>query len=416
MSTPPVRHAARELRHRLLRNVMLSLLAIMLFVTTGGWAVYQDLQSRLKTQSIDDILGGDRPDGPTDHSFEGRAVNILVMGSDSRNGQVVDDGTEGMRSDTAMIVHLSEDRSRMDVVSIPRDTLVDIPACKLPPDGSSKSDPAPDTIFNSAFSTGADNSTDPDDVKYAAACTITTVEKLTDIRIDEFMVVDFTGFEKMVDSLGGVPMYVDEDVSDDKADLYLDKGCNTLNGTQALGYARARYSLGDGSDISRIGRQQQLVAAMMRTAKSKNLLTDMTSLYGFATSALETLTVSEGLGGVDKLAGLANSAASIGMDNINFITMPVEQDLYDANRVVPSEKANEVWDAMRNDKPVPEDAVSLSADGTSPSQEATPTAGDSAGASDPAGDSEPKTPIQPQPPTGGDGQDSATVDPATQCQ
>ena len=408
------------MRHRLLRNVLLSLLAVMLFATTGGWAVYQDLQSRLKTQDVDGLLGNDRPDGPTDHSFEGRAVNILVMGSDSRNGQVVDDGTEGMRSDTAMIVHLSEDRSRMDVVSIPRDTLVDIPACKLPPDGSSKSDPAPDTIFNSAFSTGADNSTDPDDVKYAAACTITTVEKLTDIRIDEFMVVDFTGFEKMVDSLGGVPMYVDEDVSDDKADLYLDKGCNTLNGAQALGYARARYSLGDGSDISRIGRQQQLVAAMMRTAKSKNLLTDMTSLYGFATSALETLTVSEGLGGVDKLAGLANSAADIGMDNINFITMPVEQDVYDANRVVPiRSKANQVWDALRNDEPVPEDAVSLSADGTSPSQEASPSADDSAGASDPSSDTEIKpSPLQPQAPTGGGAQqqDPATVDPATQCQ
>jgi len=283
---------------------MLCLLACVLFVTTGGWAVYQDLQSRLKTQSIDDILGGDRPDGPTDHSFEGRAVNILVMGSDSRDGQVVNDGTEGMRSDTAMIVHLSEDRSRMDVISIPRDTMVAMPSCKLP-DGS-ESDPSSYAIFNSAFSTGADNSSNPDDVVYAAACTIKTVEKMTEnkIRIDEFMVVDFTGFEKMVDSLGGVPMYVDEDVSDDKADLYLDKGCNTLNGAQALGYARARYSLGDGSDISRIGRQQQLVAAMMRTAKSKNLLTDMTSLYGFATSALETLTVSEGLGGVTAAGAL----------------------------------------------------------------------------------------------------------------
>ena len=91
MSTPPVRHAARELRHRLLRNVMLSLLAAMLFVTTGAWAVYRDLQGRLSVWDIDDILSEeDRPPGPTDHSFEGRAVNILVMGSDSRNGQVVD--------------------------------------------------------------------------------------------------------------------------------------------------------------------------------------------------------------------------------------------------------------------------------------------------------------------------------------
>ena len=82
---------------------MLSLLAAMLFVTTGAWAVYHDLQGRLSILDIDGILSEeDRPPGPTDHSFEGRAVNILVMGSDSRNGQVVDDGTEGMRSDTGI--------------------------------------------------------------------------------------------------------------------------------------------------------------------------------------------------------------------------------------------------------------------------------------------------------------------------
>lgn len=394
---------------------MLSLLAAMLFVTTGAWAVYRDLQGRLSVWDIDDILSeDDRPPGPTDHSFEGRAVNILVMGSDSRNGQVVDDGTEGMRSDTAMIVHLSEDRSRMDVVSIPRDTMVQIPSCKLP-DGS-ESDPSSYAIFNSAFSTGADNSSNPDDVKFAAACTIKTVEKLTNIRIDEYMVVDFTGFEKIVDSLGGVPMYVEEDVDDDRADLHLTKGCNTLNGAQALGYARARYSLGDGSDMSRIGRQQQLVAAIMRTAQSKNLLTDMPTLYDFATSSLETLTVSPGLGGVDKLAGLANSAASIGMDKISFITMPVEQDPYDANRVAPSDQADDVWDAMRDDKPVPEEAVSLSADGTSPSQEAAPATGDSTGGSASTGSkTEPgTTPADPGGSGAGSG-DPATVDPATQC-
>jgi len=339
-----------------------------------------------------------------------RPVVGIVMGSDSRNGQVVNDDTEGMRSDTAMIVHLSEDRSRMDVISIPRDTMVAMPSCKLP-DGS-ESDPSSYAIFNSAFSTGANNSSNPDDVAYAAACTIKTVEKLTNVRMDEYMVVDFTGFESMVDSLGGVPMYVEEDVDDEKADLHLSKGCNTLNGAQALGYARARYSLGDGSDISRIGRQQQLVGAIMRTAKSKNLLTDMPTLYSFAESALSTLTVSEGLGGIDKLAGLANSAASIGMDNINFITMPVEEDDIDPNRVQPSAKADDVWKALHDDKPVPEEAVSLSADGTSPSQEASPT-DDSSGTGDPTQGNQP-TPAAPENPGAGSG-DSGTVDPATQC-
>ena len=389
---------------------MLCLLACVLFVTTGAWAAYHNLQGKIGVKPIDTISGGDRPDGPTDHSFEGRAVNILVMGSDSRNGQVVNDDTEGMRSDTAMIVHLSEDRSRMDVISIPRDTMVAMPSCKLP-DGS-ESDPSSYAIFNSAFSTGANNSSNPDDVAYAAACTIKTVEKLTNVRMDEYMVVDFTGFESMVDSLGGVPMYVEEDVDDEKADLHLSKGCNTLNGAQALGYARARYSLGDGSDISRIGRQQQLVGAIMRTAKSKNLLTDMPTLYSFAESALSTLTVSEGLGGIDKLAGLANSAASIGMENINFVTLPVEEDDIDPNRVQPSAQAAAVWDALRDDKPIPEEAVSLSADGTSPSQEASPT-DDSSGTSDPTQGNQP-TPAAPANPGAGS-DDSGTVDPATQC-
>ena len=402
------------MRHRLLRNVTLSLLTIALFVSTAAFAVYHDLQSRLTTVSVDDILGADRPSAPEGSDFDGRALNILVMGSDSRSGEVVDDGTEGMRSDTAMIVHLSADRTRMDVVSIPRDTMVEVPACPLP-DGS-QSDASSYAIFNSAFSTGADGSTDSKDVKYAAGCTIKTVEKLTNVRMDEFMVVDFTGFENMVNSLGGVPMYIDEDVDDDKADLHLTKGCTTLNGGQALGYARARYSLGDGSDVSRIGRQQQLVAAIMRTAQSKNLLTDMPTLYDFATSSLETLTVSPGLGGVDKLAGLANSAASIGMDKINFITMPVEQDPYDANRVAPSDQADDVWDAMRDDKPVPEEAVSLSADGTSPSQEAAPATDDSTGGSASTGSkTEPgTTPADPGGSGAGSG-DPATVDPATQC-
>jgi len=389
---------------------MLCLLACVLFVTTGAAGRAPNPKEKAASTPTATIAGGARPDGPTDHSFEGRAVNILVMGSDSRNGQVVNDDTEGMRSDTAMIVHLSEDRSRMDVISIPRDTMVAMPSCKLP-DGS-ESDPSSYAIFNSAFSTGANNSSNPDDVAYAAACTIKTVEKLTNVRMDEYMVVDFTGFESMVDSLGGVPMYVEEDVDDEKADLHLSKGCNTLNGAQALGYARARYSLGDGSDISRIGRQQQLVGAIMRTAKSKNLLTDMPTLYSFAESALSTLTVSEGLGGIDKLAGLANSAASIGMDNINFITMPVEEDDIDPNRVQPSAKADDVWKALHDDKPVPEEAVSLSADGTSPSQEASPT-DDSSGTGDPTQGNQP-TPAAPENPGAGSG-DSGTVDPATQC-
>jgi len=380
VTTPPVRHAARELRHRLLRNVLLSLLAVMLFVTTGGWAIYQDLQSRLKIQDIDKLLGNDRPDGPTDHSFEGRAVNILVMGSDSRNGQVVNDGTEGMRSDTAMIGHLSEDRSRMDVVSIPRDTLVDIPSCKTLDGDSTGAEE--DGQFNSAFANGAGTGNDKKAVASGAACTLKTVEKMTNIRIDDFIVIDFNGLSKVVDSLGGVHVQVDEAIDDSEyTGFKLAEGCQKLDGENALQYARVRHGVGDGSDISRISRQQKLMNAMASKALSSNLLTQS----GFLTSTLETLTTSEHIGQIGNLSGLAYSIQGVGIDKINFVTMPNEPAA-NPNQVVPSEGAKKVWKALEEDKPVPTDtSAPASSDSSATADSSTSESTDeSAEASDPS--------------------------------
>lgn len=404
-----------------MRRALIAALAVVLFVAVGASAAYRNLQGQIKTQDISDLLG-DRPsDGasaPSD-SYEGRAVNILVMGSDSRDGQVVSsDGTEGMRSDTAMIVHLSADRKRMDVVSIPRDTMVDIPSCTLP-DGSTSEEQSY-AMFNSAFSTGVAGSTKADDVKYAAACTVKTVEKLTGVYVDEYAVVDFTGFETMVDALGGVPMYISEDIDDDKADLHLKAGCQTLTGAEALGYARARYSIGDGSDLSRIGRQQQLVAAIMRTALSKNLLTDLPTLYKFMQSALATLTVSPNIGNLTTLAGLARSVDAIGLDNINFVTMPNETDPYNANHVVPSDAAAGVWTSLKEDKAISAENVTLAADGTSPSQAAqaatTAPAQDTATTQAPAASATTQAPAtKASAKTTEPSSTATTVDPATQC-
>jgi len=126
--------------------------------------------------------------------------------------------------------------------------------------------------------------------------------------------------------------------------------------------------VGDGSDISRISRQQNLMSAMLRAAQAKNLLTDADELYSFAREALGTLTTSKGIADLTTLAGLAQSIANIGMDHINFVTMPHEPADWDPDRVVPSESADAVWEALKTDKPVPAD--STHADGTA----STPTA------------------------------------------
>ncbi|WP_331852929.1 LCP family protein [Actinomyces slackii] len=374
--TPHARHSVKDLGHRVARRVMLCALALVLFVVSGLGFGWQDLQSRINRVGVEGILGTDRPGDELPDSYEGRAVNILILGSDSRAGANNVDGAEGTgeadgaRSDTAMIMHVSADRSRIDVVSIPRDTLVDIPECTTL-DGSTI-DASTDTQFNFAFSNGANGGTSTNDVASGAACTMRTAERMTGIRIDDFMVVDFNGMSTMVDSLGGVKVYVDEAIDDPEyTGLTLDVGCHTMDGHTALQYSRVRHGVGNGSDVSRIARQQNLMSAMMRTAQSKNLLTNGSQLYSFAGSALETLTASERLGNLNTLVGLASSVQKIGMDKINFITMPNEEAPWDPNRVVATDEADAVWKALRADKPVDPESVTSKADGASAAASAT---------------------------------------------
>ncbi|WP_249367592.1 MULTISPECIES: LCP family protein [unclassified Actinomyces] len=377
---PLARHAAQDLARRTGRRILLVLLSVVLFATSFAAISYHDLQSQVNRIDVNDLLGSDRPtradatEEAVEDSYAGRAVNILVMGSDTRSGANNIDGADGTddvavaRSDTAMILHVSADRSRIEVVSIPRDTLLDIPSCTQA-DGT-ETYAQYDTMFNSAFSNGAGESSSPEAVAAGAACTIKTVEQLTGLYIDEYMVVDFSGLSTMVDALGGVQVYVDEDIDDpDHTGLVLDAGCYHMDGMTAVQYARVRYGVGyDGSDLNRIGRQQNLMAAMLRTAQQKNLLTSATDLYSFARSALATLTTSPGIGSLPTLAGLAQSIASIGMGNVRFVTMPFAPAPSDPqNRVVPSWQAEAVWEALINDTPVPDESVSVQGDGSVPS-------------------------------------------------
>ena len=355
-SKPHARHSSKELGRRLARRVGLSLLAVTIFVVSAAGFAWHNIQSRIAWFNIDSLLTEeDRPGTKPPDSYEGRAVNLLILGTDSRAGNNNVDGSQGSedvasaRSDTALVMHISADRKRVDAVSIPRDTLVDIPECKTL-DGE-KTESSEDTPFNSAFAKGAGDSDDKKAVASGATCTWKTVEKLTHVRIDDFVVVDFAGLSKVVDSLGGVHVQVDEAIDDTEyTGFKLDEGCQKLDGQNALQYARVRHGVSDGSDLSRIARQQNLMRAMASKALSSNLLTQS----GFLTSTLETLTTSERIGQIGNLSGLAYSIQGVGIDKINFITMPNEPAA-DPNQVVPSEGAKKVWKAIEEDKPVPSD-------------------------------------------------------------
>ncbi len=356
----PRRHGTTAAPSRAIRLITLSLLAAVLMVGTFAGAVYLDFASRLQGQSSDisDLLGTARPPLPSEEdrdpsdSWEGQALNVLVLGSDSRSEENAEFGQDdGMRSDTAMIVHVAADRSRVDVVSIPRDLIVEIPQCQLPGGEFSYHRPLGTnefngTRFNTAFSIGSGGT----DVRYGAACTILTVEAMTDIYIDDWAVVDMNGFRTMVDAIGGVDMCIDEDIDNRWAKLQLEAGCQTLDGEQALGFARARKGIGDGSDISRIGRQQELMGAMAEQTLSAGVLANPSKLLPLLDSVASSIHTSERLGNLNNLTGLAYSLRNLDSENLNFLTPPLG---YSGNVVLQTWEMQEIWDRLREDEPLP---------------------------------------------------------------
>ena len=411
---PRVRHATKAIRRRVARVLLLGGLSLLLFAASLAALAYHDLQSQIKRIDIPTVTDGPTRE-PVPDDYAGVAINILILGTDSRAGANNVDDSEGSeevmvaRSDTALIMHVSADRSRVDVVSIPRDTIVDIPSCQSS-DGSTTEEG--EGQFNTAFANGVGTSNTTKAIGAGVACSIKTVQKLTNIHIDEFMVIDFSGLEKMVSALGGVTLYVNESIDDsDYTGLSLEQGCQHLDGPTALQYARVRHGVADGSDISRISRQQNLMSAMLRAAQSKNLLTDADNLYSFAREALGTLTTSQRIGDLRTLTGLGQSIANIGVDHINFITMPYEQAPWDPDRVVPSEDAKGVWKALAKDQPVPGNTISSHADGSTP----TPTDGTSSSPTPSVPSSTPGGSPTPAPGVLTTPRGSTTPDPAQQC-
>ncbi|WNB86305.1 LCP family protein [Cellulomonas sp. ATA003] len=335
-----------------MRGAALGLTAVLAFGATGVAAAYTRLQTNIESVDVTALLGEDRPT-PTrtpdpDDPHAGQALNILLIGSDVRDGENADLGgeVEGMRSDTTIVMHVAADRSRVELVSIPRDTLVDIPACPRS-DGTTSRPQAGQ--FNAAFSIGSESG----EVSDAAVCTILTVEENTGVFIDDYVVIDFAGFIRMIDALGGVPMCIPNDMRSPKAGLELAAGTHVLDGTTALAFARARTGegVGNGSDIDRLGRQQQLLAATVQTVQSKNLLTDVPELLRFLNAATSSVTASPGLASIPDLSGLAWSVRGTLGGNIAFMTIPIAAAPSDPNRVVMTPEADQVWANLSADLP-----------------------------------------------------------------
>ncbi len=314
-------------RKRRITFVLITALIIALIVAAGG--LWFKLQGNISTAAIRST------ESPAPDSSHG--MNILLLGSDTRDMDATGFGkATGARSDSMVLVHLAAGNKRIDAVQIPRDTLVDMPACE---DTGHGSYPGGVAMINSALN-------------YGPACSVAAVESLTGVQLNHFIEVNFEGFMSIVDALGGVKVCLPTAMKDSKANLDLPAGEQTVNGTDALALARTRHAVGDGSDIARLGHQQMVMSAIVQQATSKETLARPDRLYSFLDAATSSLTVDPGLSSLTDLSSLALRAQAVPSDKITFMTMPWEQAPQNKNRVVPSADAESLFASLRADSPV----------------------------------------------------------------
>ncbi len=354
-------------QHSIAKVVVATAVVLALVTAFSVVFLYRHLNSNLTVLDPGEALGTDRPTKEVAEDIPSEPLNILVMGDDTREGEgnAIDNEAGAGGSDTTILFHLSADRQSAYGVSIPRDSLVDRPECTTP-DGEAVP-AASGVMWNAAFTIGG------------PLCTVRQFEQTTGVFVDHFVVVDFNGFRDMVDAIGGVEVCIPEDISDPAHGINIPAGTREISGYEALNYVRARYTLGDGSDIGRIKRQQAFIASMAAKAVSGDMLARLDQLVGFLDAATKSLTVDPGLSNVLRIGKIGLSFRNIGLSNIRFSTVPFKYDPADPNRVLWTSAAVEVWRKIIADEPLTkrlEDTV-ISADDVPGTQSASPTDGSS---------------------------------------
>ena len=244
-------------------------------------------------------------------------------------------------------MHISADRKTVYGVSLPRDAMVARPECE---NDAGETVPAADpAIFNDAFSLAG------------PTCTVAQVESLTGIYIDHYVTVDFNGFKEMVEAVHGVTVCIPEDIDDSAHGITFEAGTQELDGQQALDYVRERSSTPN-ADIGRMKRQQAFVASMINKVVSADTLTKPTRVYSFLKGVTGSVVTDPDLASLSKLANLAYQFRKTDLDNITFITVPIEEYPPDPNRLLWSDSAAGLWKVLLNDEPLPkkysEDVIS----------------------------------------------------------
>ncbi|MFR0352982.1 LCP family protein [Streptomyces sediminimaris] len=278
----------------------------------------------------------------------GHGMNVLLVGTDGRD-RISDEerrryhlgGAPCHCTDTMMIVHISEDRERASVVSLPRDSYATTPA--YVDERTGKRVPGHPIKLNAAYAEGGPN------------LTVRTVEDMTHVKIDHYLEVDFTSFMRTVDVLGGVRICTATPLKDSYTGLDLPAGTHRLTGGQALQYVRARHVDG-ASDLGRMKRQQRFLAALVDRATSSGILLNPMKFRDVTRAVLGSVRADKGFG-TDELLDLGRAMRNFSPSSSEFTTVPIGQMKYVVKGLGETlkwdtAKADRLFASLRDDKPL----------------------------------------------------------------
>lgn len=278
----------------------------------------------------------------------GHGVNFLLVGTDGREKITADEkreyrlgGAPCHCTDTVMLVHLSADRTRASVISLPRDSYVELPAHR--DESSGKEHGAHPVKLNAAYAEGGPN------------LTVRTVENMTRVKIDHYLEVDFTSFMKTVDAMGGVEICTAKTMHDPNTGLDLLPGTHRLSGGQALQYVRSRHVDG-ASDLGRMQRQQRFIAALIKQATHGGVLLNPVKFKEVSSTLLGSVRADKGFGSEQMLA-LGQAMRDFTPSSSEFASVPVGDTSFPVKGLGSTvkwdeAKAAKLFEALREDRPL----------------------------------------------------------------
>ena len=342
--------------------------AVVTVVVVGGLAFagywYFRLQSNISKAPL---TAGDGNSNPVSDAND--RMQILILGSDTRDGKNSEYGAADLssgygQSDVMMLMDISADNKRVNVISFPRDLLVDIPQCK---DQETKQVyPARSGVMiNEAMA------------QAGIGCAVDTVNKLTGLEVDHFMMADFNAVKELSNTVGGVDVCISDAVYDPDSRLRLPKGTSAVQGEMALAFLRTRHAFADGGDLGRIKAQQGFLSSLTRKIKDEGTLSDPGKMLRIADTVTQNLTVDEGLASVPSLLTIGNRLKDIDISKVAFVAVPTTPAVQDPNRLEIAEPAGaQLFSALRKDVDLTDPTAPTTpspSDTATPAPTATPT-------------------------------------------